>query len=48
MIGAINSKVLHNPLMYLKQNSCSGRDNRDMKVSTVRELFGLSDGPADE
>lgn len=43
MISAINAKVLHNPLMYLKADSCMGRDNRDKKVATVRELFGLGD-----
>lgn len=42
MISAINSKVLHNPLVYLKTNSCSGRDLSDKKLSIVRELFGLS------
>jgi len=41
MISAINNKVLHNPLMYLKADSCMGRDNRDKKVATIRELFGL-------
>ncbi|MCP3891529.1 MAG: glutamyl-tRNA reductase [Desulfobulbaceae bacterium] len=41
MLSAINAKVLHNPLVYLKSDSCSGRDNSDQKVSTVRELFGL-------
>jgi glutamyl-tRNA reductase len=48
MVSAINAKVLHNPLIYLKSNSCSGRDNSDLKVSTVRELFGLSDEGIDE
>lgn len=43
MISAINTKVLHNPLMYLKADSCMGRDNRDKKVATIRELFGLGD-----
>ena len=43
MISAINAKVLHNPLMYLKADSCMGRDNRDKKVATIRELFGLGD-----
>jgi len=43
MISAINAKVLHNPLMYLKADSCMGRDNRDKKVATIRELFGLED-----
>lgn len=47
MVAAINAKVLHNPLIYLKRHSCSGRDISDAKVSTVRELFGLSDN-ADE
>lgn len=41
MISAISAKVLHNPLMYLKADSCMGRDNRDKKVATIRELFGL-------
>ncbi|PHR27701.1 MAG: glutamyl-tRNA reductase [Desulfotalea sp.] len=43
MISAINTKVLHNPLMYLKADSCMGRDNRDKKVATIRELFGLGE-----
>lgn len=48
MVAAINAKVLHNPMVYLKNVSCSGRDNSDRKVSTVRELFGLGEGPADD
>ncbi|TKB06628.1 glutamyl-tRNA reductase [Desulforhopalus sp. IMCC35007] len=43
MISAINAKVLHHPLMYLKADSCMGRDNRDKKVAIIRELFGLGD-----
>lgn len=43
MVSAIHAKVLHNPLMYLKADSCMGRDNRDKKVATIRELFGLED-----
>lgn len=43
MISAINTKVLHNPLMFLKADSCMGRDNRDKKVATIREMFGLED-----
>ena len=43
MISAINAKVLHDPLMFLKADSCMGRDNRDKKVATIRELFGLED-----
>lgn len=43
MISAINAKVLHHPLVYLKAESCMGRDNRDKKVALIRELFGLGD-----
>lgn len=41
MVAAITAKILHDPLMYLKGDSCAGRDNNDLKVTTVRELFGL-------
>ena len=41
MVTAITTKILHDPLMYLKSESCAGRDNNDLKVTTVRELFGL-------
>lgn len=41
MVAAITTKILHDPLMYLKSESCAGRDNNDLKVTTVRELFGL-------
>jgi len=41
MVAAITTKILHDPLMYLKGESCAGRDNNDLKVTTVRELFGL-------
>ena len=34
----------HNPMIYLKSESCAGRDNSDMKVTIVRELFGLTNG----
>jgi glutamyl-tRNA reductase len=43
MVSAINAKVLHHPLMYLKADSCMGRDNRDKKVSIIQEIFGLGD-----
>lgn len=43
MVAAITNKILHDPLMYLKGESCAGRDHSDMKVTTVRELFGLVD-----
>lgn len=42
MITAITTRILHDPLMYLKSESCAGRDNSDLKVTTVRELFGLA------
>jgi len=44
MVAAITTKILHDPLMYLKSESCAGRDNSDLKVTTVRELFGLTKG----
>ena len=44
MVAAITTKILHDPLMYLKSESCAGRDNSDLKVTTVRELFGLAKG----
>lgn len=42
MIEAIVAKILHDPLMYLKSESCAGRDNTDIKVSLVREIFDLT------
>ncbi|MDK9706700.1 MAG: glutamyl-tRNA reductase [Desulforhopalus sp.] len=42
MMEAFSAKILHDPLMYLKSESCSGRDNSDQKVTIVRELFGLT------
>lgn len=44
MVTAIIAKILHDPLMYLKSESCAGRDNSDLKVTTIRELFGLQKG----
>lgn len=44
MIAAIIAKILHDPLTYLKSESCAGRDNSDLKITLVRELFGLSNG----
>ena len=43
MVGAISSRILHDPLIYLKSESCTGRDNSDMKVEIIRSLFGLDD-----
>lgn len=42
MMEAVVAKILHDPLTYLKSESCAGRDNSDLKVTVVRELFGLS------
>jgi glutamyl-tRNA reductase len=42
MAEAMVAKILHDPLMYLKGESCAGRDNSDLKVTIVRELFGLT------
>lgn len=47
MVAAIAAKTLHAPLMYLKENSCGGRDNRAAKVSAIGEIFGLSNGDQD-
>lgn len=44
MVAAILAKILHDPLIYLKSESCAGRDNSDLKITVVRELFGLSNG----
>jgi glutamyl-tRNA reductase len=43
MVAAITAKILHDPVIYLKAESCAGRDDSDLKVTIVRELFGLSD-----
>jgi glutamyl-tRNA reductase len=42
MVATIASRIIHDPLMYLKSESCAGRDNSDLKITTVREIFGLS------
>ncbi len=42
MTEALVGKILHDPLMYIKGESCAGRDNSDLKVTIVRELFGLN------
>ncbi len=48
MVGSIGAKILHNPMVYLKSESCAGRDNSDMKVTIVRELFGLTNGDGEQ
>jgi glutamyl-tRNA reductase len=42
MVAAITAKILHDPVRYLKAESCAGRDNSDLKVTMVRELFNLT------
>ena len=41
MSEAMIAKFLHEPLMYLKSESCAGRDKSDAKITLVREVFGL-------
>ena len=41
MTEAMVAKILHEPLMYLKSESCAGRDKSDAKITQVREVFGL-------
>lgn len=41
MAVAITSKILYDPLQYLKSDACGDRDNTQMKVETVRNVFGL-------
>lgn len=38
---AISAKLLHDPLIYLKSESCRGGD--DAKVDIIRTIFGLED-----
>lgn len=44
MAIAIGAKLLHDPLLYLKSDSCHGRDNSQAKVDMVRSVFGLEEG----
>ena len=44
MMASIGSKLLHDPLLYLKSDSCHGRDNSQEKVEMVRTMFGLEEG----
>jgi glutamyl-tRNA reductase len=43
MLSAITSKLLHDPLTYLKSESCSGRETIEMKLNMVRTIFGLGE-----
>lgn len=41
MVSAIGSKVVHDPLIYLKSDACGGRDDSDEKIDTLRKIFDL-------
>lgn len=43
MVSAIGSKVVHDPLIYLKSEACGGRDDSDEKIDTLRRIFDLKD-----
>jgi len=43
MALSISSKLLHDPLTYLKEESC--RDQNNIKVEMIRAAFGLSEKP---
>ena len=43
MLSATTSKMLHDPLTYLKSESCGGRDNSEAKIDMVRTIFGLGE-----
>lgn len=42
MAAAISSKILYDPLQYLKSGSCGEHDLTQVKIETVRNVFGLS------
>jgi glutamyl-tRNA reductase len=46
MTRAIASKVLHDPLQYLKNNDCERTNEK--KVYNLRNIFKLEDGKSDE
>ncbi len=43
MTASITARILHDPLSYLKGESCGGRDTSEVKINMVRTLFGLGD-----
>lgn len=43
MVSSIGSKLMHDPLTYLKSGGCSNRDDSDLKIATLRTVFGLKD-----
>ena len=43
LTNAIINKMLHNPILYLKEEECNN-DERQRKLAEMRRLFGLDDG----
>ena len=43
---AIASKMLHNPMRYLKSESC--RKGDELKIDMVRTVFGLEDDDSEK
>ncbi|KAB2887851.1 MAG: glutamyl-tRNA reductase [Desulfobulbaceae bacterium] len=43
MLSAITAKMLHDPLVYLKSESCGGRDTSEAKINALRTIFGLGE-----
>ena len=43
MLSAITAKMLHDPLVYLKSESCGGRDTSEAKINILRTIFGLGE-----
>jgi glutamyl-tRNA reductase len=41
MAAAITSKILHDPLVFLKQDSC--KQSGKVKADMLRTIFGLKD-----
>jgi len=42
MATSIGSKIIHDPLQYLKNDSCHGKDKTQDRVDTMRSVFGLN------
>ena len=42
MAQAITAKLLHDPMVFLKSETCRGDD--DAKIDTIRTIFGLENG----
>ena len=43
MLSAITAKMLHDPLVFLKSESCGGRDTSEAKINILRTIFGLGE-----